>query len=43
VIFLTDWNTRENYKWKKVMSETRFVDESKPESEELLFELEAIK
>jgi len=43
VIFLTDWNTRENYKWKKVISETRFVDESKPESEELLFELEAIK
>jgi ubiquinone/menaquinone biosynthesis C-methylase UbiE len=43
VIFLTDWNTRENYKWRKVMSEARFVDESKPESEELLFELEAVK
>lgn len=43
VIFFTDWNTRENYKWKCIFETTRFVDETKPESEELIFELEAIK
>jgi ubiquinone/menaquinone biosynthesis C-methylase UbiE len=43
VIFLTEWNTRENYKWKKISEKTLFVDENKPESEELHFELEAIK
>lgn len=43
VIFLVEWNTRENYKWKRIMDKTIFVDASKPETEELLFELEAIK
>lgn len=43
VIFLTEWNTRENYKWKLIEEKTLFVDSSKEESEELHFILEAVK
>jgi predicted SAM-dependent methyltransferase len=43
VIFLTEWNTRENYKWERIYEQTLFVDKDKPESEELHFTLRAIK
>lgn len=43
VIFFTEWNTRENYKWECIEQNTLFVDLSKPESEELHFTLRAIK
>ena len=42
-IFFTDWNFREPYRFKLISQKTLFLDKSKPETEELHFELEVCK
>jgi len=43
VIFFTDWNSREPYQFKLISNKTLFIDKDVPQTEELHFELEAIK